>query len=588
MARAAVVAWVVVTWCLGSAEAFSRQAAGTSAQLRVHGQTTFVSRSPEPHQQPQLLTRMWSSVESGGDGAEKRNTNPGRSLLQELMRRLRGLLRRPPFAWLLKARTDVTGRPRKRFPPAFLYSGLISLMLLWQLARPTPVSQPIEVPFSDFLHIVDTKPDMLKDVRISPTRWDFTCDSGLETRARASAEARRARAAARANPPPQATEEQTTQAPSSSLASLPKRAVLSVTSTMRGKSASSAPAATSLPAPAPPQVFFTRPVPAPQNLVERLHQAEVPFRATRPKGSGAQLLLVAYIGVLIFLSRRMRNGMSGGSAGKRRSDELRQTSFDEVAGIDVAKREVAEIVDMLKSPSRYATVGARIPSGVLLVGPPGTGKTMLARAMASESQVPFFYCSGSEFMELFVGVGASRVRKIFEKAKKAAPCILFIDELDALGRSRSMGSFAMKDNSESDQTLNQLLTCMDGIDTSNNGVIVIAATNRVSVLDDALLRPGRFDRVVNVPLPDEKGRAEIVRAQTRKIRLEDPASTIPVVAKLTNGKSGAELAGLVNEAAIRTARRGGEALSTDDFLDAIRTSEDARSKAGGKFPFGLT
>jgi len=240
-------------------------------------------------------------------------------------------------------------------------------------------------------------------------------------------------------------------------------------------------------------------------------------------------------------------------------------TFKDVAGVDEAKFELQELVAFLRDPKSYGRLGARVPKGVLLVGPPGTGKTLLAKAVAGEAGVPFFSISGSEFVEMFVGVGAARVRDLFEQARKAAPCIIFIDELDALGRSRIAGGFGGTD--EKEQTLNQLLAELDGFDPSA-GVILLAATNRPEILDPALLRAGRFDRQVLVDRPDRKGRLEILKVHVGKVRLA-PDIDLDVIAGLTTGFTGADIANLVNEAAIVATRRNGEAVSLSDFTEAI-------------------
>ena len=239
--------------------------------------------------------------------------------------------------------------------------------------------------------------------------------------------------------------------------------------------------------------------------------------------------------------------------------------FDDVAGIDEAKEELQEVVTFLKQPERFTAVGARIPKGVLLVGPPGTGKTMLAKAIAGEAGVPFFSISGSEFVEMFVGVGASRVRDLFKKAKDNAPCLIFIDEIDAVGRQRGAGIGG--GNDEREQTLNQLLTEMDGFE-GNTGIIIIAATNRPDVLDTALLRPGRFDRQVTVDAPDLKGRLEILKVHSRNKKL-DPTVSLEAIARRSPGFTGADLANLLNEAAILTARRRKDAITLSEIDDAV-------------------
>jgi cell division protease FtsH len=276
------------------------------------------------------------------------------------------------------------------------------------------------------------------------------------------------------------------------------------------------------------------------------------------------------IGFWFFMMRQMQGGGKGGafSFGKSKArliDENSNTvTFADVAGCDEAKEEVFEIVDFLRDPQKFQKLGGRIPHGVLLVGPPGTGKTLLARAIAGEAKVPFFSISGSDFVEMFVGVGASRVRDMFENAKKNSPCIIFIDEIDAVGRHRGAGMGG--GNDEREQTLNQMLVEMDGFE-SNSGVIVVAATNRSDVLDRALLRPGRFDRQVHVGLPDIRGREQILQVHMRKVPI-DPDVNAAVLARGTPGFSGADLANLVNESALFAARRGKRAVDMKDFEDA--------------------
>ena len=278
------------------------------------------------------------------------------------------------------------------------------------------------------------------------------------------------------------------------------------------------------------------------------------------------LPMVLIIGVWIFFMRQMQSGggkaMSfGKSRAKLLTENQHKVTFKDVAGIDEAKEEVEEIIDFLKDPKKFTRLGGRIPKGVLLVGSPGTGKTLLAKAIAGEAGVPFFSISGSDFVEMFVGVGASRVRDLFVQGKKSAPCIIFIDEIDAVGRHRGAGLGGGHD--EREQTLNQLLVEMDGFE-SNEGVIIIAATNRPDVLDPALLRPGRFDRNVVVPKPDVKGREEILKVHASKTPLELDVN-IDVIARGTSGFSGADLSNLVNEAALLAARKGKEKLSMYEF-----------------------
>ncbi|MBW1991787.1 MAG: ATP-dependent zinc metalloprotease FtsH [Deltaproteobacteria bacterium] len=281
------------------------------------------------------------------------------------------------------------------------------------------------------------------------------------------------------------------------------------------------------------------------------------------------LPMLVLIAIWIFFMRQMQTG--GGKAmsfGKSRARLMTESSvkvtFKDVAGIEEAKEEVAEIIDFLKDPKKFTRLGGRIPKGILLVGPPGSGKTLLARAIAGEAGVPFFSISGSDFVEMFVGVGAARVRDLFIQAKKNSPCIVFIDEIDAVGRHRGAGLGGGHD--EREQTLNQLLVEMDGFET-NEGVILIAATNRPDVLDPALLRPGRFDRQVVVPIPDVKGREEILKVHTRKVPLETSVD-LNVLARSTPGFSGADLENLVNEAALLAARVNRDAVSMEDFEQA--------------------
>ncbi|WP_417685136.1 ATP-dependent zinc metalloprotease FtsH [Pseudidiomarina gelatinasegens] len=293
--------------------------------------------------------------------------------------------------------------------------------------------------------------------------------------------------------------------------------------------------------------------------------------------------MILLIGVWIFFMRQMQGGGGGRGAmsfGKSKarlmSDDQIKTTFADVAGCDEAKEEVSELVDYLKDPSRFQHLGGKIPTGVLMVGPPGTGKTLLAKAIAGEARVPFFSISGSDFVEMFVGVGASRVRDMFEQAKKAAPCIIFIDEIDAVGRQRGAGLGGGHD--EREQTLNQMLVEMDGFE-GNEGIIVIAATNRPDVLDPALLRPGRFDRQVMVGLPDVRGREQILKVHMRKVPLGKDVEA-SVIARGTPGFSGADLANLVNEAALFAARGNKKVVAMEEFekaKDKIMMGAERRS-----------
>ncbi|MGJ3264604.1 MAG: ATP-dependent zinc metalloprotease FtsH [Salinarimonas sp.] len=320
-------------------------------------------------------------------------------------------------------------------------------------------------------------------------------------------------------------------------------------------------------------------VPEGANIVSTLRENGVEIVAEPPPSDGAGSLIGALLPILLlvflffFLLRRMRGGGAGGaggltSVGKSKAKLLTEAhgkvTFDDVAGIDEAKEDLQEIVEFLKDPQKFQRLGGRIPRGVLLVGSPGTGKTLTARAVAGEANVPFFTISGSDFVEMFVGVGASRVRDMFEQAKKNSPCIIFIDEIDAVGRHRGAGLGG--GNDEREQTLNQLLVEMDGFE-ANEGVIIIAATNRPDVLDPALLRPGRFDRQIVVPAPDVLGREKILNVHCRKVPLA-PDVDIKTVARGTPGFSGADLMNLVNEAALLAARRGKRIVTMQEFEDA--------------------
>ncbi|CAM8948491.1 unnamed protein product [Rhodiola kirilowii] len=336
-----------------------------------------------------------------------------------------------------------------------------------------------------------------------------------------------------------------------------------------------------------------------QELLQKFREKNVDFaahNAQEDSGSGLLNLIgnlafpLIVIGGLFLLSRRSSGGGPGGpglpfgvgqSKAKFQMEPNTGVTFDDVAGVDEAKQDFMEVVEFLKRPERFTAVGARIPKGVLLVGPPGTGKTLLAKAIAGEAGVPFFSISGSEFVEMFVGVGASRVRDLFKKAKENAPCIVFVDEIDAVGRQRGTGIGG--GNDEREQTLNQLLTEMDGFE-GNTGVIVIAATNRADILDAALLRPGRFDRQVSVDVPDVRGRTEILKVHGSNKKFDKDVS-LEVVAMRTPGFSGADLANLLNEAAILAGRRGKTAISSkevDDSIDRIVAGMEGTVMTDGK------
>jgi cell division protease FtsH len=338
--------------------------------------------------------------------------------------------------------------------------------------------------------------------------------------------------------------------------------------------------------------FVTQTPPDDPKMIDDLLSNNVEVKVVEPNQHGLLMTIfinwfpmLLLIGVWIFFMRQMQGGAGGRGAmsfGKSKArmlgeDQVKIT-FADVAGVEEAKDEVAELVEFLRDPSKFQRLGGKIPSGVLMVGSPGTGKTLLAKAIAGEAKVPFFTISGSDFVEMFVGVGASRVRDMFEQAKKHAPCIIFIDEIDAVGRHRGAGLGGGHD--EREQTLNQLLVEMDGFE-GNEGVIVIAATNRPDVLDPALLRPGRFDRQVVVPLPDVRGREQILKVHMRKVPMADNAKA-SVIARGTPGFSGADLANLVNEAALFAARSNKRLVDMEDLekaKDKIMMGTERRSMA---------
>jgi cell division protease FtsH len=325
------------------------------------------------------------------------------------------------------------------------------------------------------------------------------------------------------------------------------------------------------------EAFTTTPVATDTNLTELLEEKGVEYTGTAPERMNVLLVLliqslpfILILGIAFFALRQVQKGGGGGAMGfgkskaKMLTEKQGRVTFADVAGIDEAREELEEIVEFLRDPQRFSKLGGQIPKGALLVGSPGTGKTLLARAIAGEAGVPFFTISGSDFVEMFVGVGASRVRDMFEQAKKNAPCIVFIDEIDAVGRHRGHG--LGNSNDEREQTLNQLLVEMDGFE-ANEGIIIIAATNRPDVLDPALLRPGRFDRQVVVPVPDIEGREKILAVHMKKVPLA-PDVNPRTIARGTPGFSGADLANLVNEAALLAARRSKRLVAMQEFEDA--------------------
>ncbi len=325
-------------------------------------------------------------------------------------------------------------------------------------------------------------------------------------------------------------------------------------------------------------IYYVKKVGQDNTLIPLLDENKVPYGGYNETNWLTEILfswvipIFIFFGIWMLLTSRMQKNMGGGILGMGSSKKLvnsekPNTKFSDVAGVQEAKEEVKEIVDFLKYPERYMNLGAKIPKGVLLVGPPGTGKTLLAKAVAGEADVPFFSVSGSSFIEMFVGVGASRVRDLFENAKKDAPSIIFIDEIDAIGKSRSAGGM-MGGNDEREQTLNQLLAEMDGFDSDNSPVIILAATNRPEVLDAALLRPGRFDRQVLVDKPDFKGRIQILKVHIEKIKIADDVD-LDEIARLTAGLAGADLANIINEAALLAGRANKDEVEQKDFFEAV-------------------
>ncbi len=325
-------------------------------------------------------------------------------------------------------------------------------------------------------------------------------------------------------------------------------------------------------------VYLVRKVGPDSTLIPLLDEKKVPYGGYSETNWFTEMLfswvlpIFIFFGIWMFLANRMQKNIGGGILGMGSSKKLvnsekPKVKFEDVAGVEEAKEEVKEIIDFLKFPDRYISLGAKIPKGVLLVGPPGTGKTLLAKAVAGEAEVPFFSVSGSSFIEMFVGVGASRVRDLFENAKKEAPSIIFIDEIDAIGKSRAAAGM-MGGNDEREQTLNQLLAEMDGFSSDASPVIVLAATNRPEVLDPALLRPGRFDRQVLVDKPDFKGRVDILKVHVKEIKLSDDVN-LEEIGRLTAGLAGADLANIINEAALLAGRKSKEEVEQNDLVEAV-------------------
>ncbi len=324
------------------------------------------------------------------------------------------------------------------------------------------------------------------------------------------------------------------------------------------------------------KIYTTRVIPGDNDLVKLLDKEKIDYTGFSETNWFTEMFgwlfpFLIIIGIWMFFAGRMQKSMGGGLLGmgnskKLISSEKPKTKFDDVAGVEEAKEEVQEIVDFLKYPGRYVEIGAKIPKGVLLVGSPGTGKTLLAKAVAGEADVPFFSVSGSSFIEMFVGVGAARVRDLFEQAKKDAPSIIFIDEIDAIGKSRAAGA-QMGGNDEREQTLNQLLAEMDGFGT-DTPVIILAATNRPEILDAALLRPGRFDRQVLVDKPDFEGRVKILKVHMKNVKMDDDVD-VEEIARLTAGLAGADLANIVNEAALLAGRKSQKTVKQQDIFEAV-------------------
>ena len=336
----------------------------------------------------------------------------------------------------------------------------------------------------------------------------------------------------------------------------------------------------------PTTVHVAQRLSLPPGILSQLQQAGTVVSAAAPSRSFLQLFVavlpIMYIGAMVGVLYKFYHDSVGDvgsqSATKQLTGKQTGPSFDMVAGIDQAKQQVREVVELLKQPEKYTRMGAKVPKGILLVGPPGTGKTLLAKCVAAEAEVPFFYCSGSEFVEIFAGRGASRVRNLFKRARKNGPSIVFIDELDALGKARSSG---FSSNEERDQTLNELLTAMDGFGAEEDQtVVVIGATNRYEVLDAALTRPGRFDRIIKVGLPNEQGRCEILNVHLKNTPCEMDID-VEAVGREAVGMSGAELAGLVNEAKIGAVREGSRGVGTRHLEVALRGFQVSRGRGGG-------
>jgi len=333
--------------------------------------------------------------------------------------------------------------------------------------------------------------------------------------------------------------------------------------------------------------FYTLPVAVGSDVMELMTRAGCVVRAAPRAGISALTaltwaILIAYIAAMSSAARSLyRGGIGNVGRRARGGPEAEAITFDDVAGIGEARGEVEELRDLFASQRKYAKAGARAPKGILLVGPPGTGKTLLAKALATEAKVPFLYCSGSDFVEIFAGRGAARVRHLFARAAKLAPCIVFIDELDALGRARREGP-GLSWNDESEQTLNQLLAAMDGVEP-NRGIVVLAATNRLAVLDNALVRPGRFDRILQISPPDANGRAEILRVHAKSKNLA-PDVDLDALAVSTPGFVGADLAALCNEAAIRAVRDQRDLITRADFYDALDSYFKTRKRPPSIIP----
>ena len=584
-----------------------------------------------------FLSSTKSSDANGSTGgiASNNETNPNKHNKEQRKFRLPNLLKQFQAAiikirsnqLLYFARFQSLSRRSKMIVliQFMLFFGGMSSIMNRIYIRNSPVPPPIEISYSSFLDLIENKPVVLNrygndnafipkidHVRIGSDRYVYRLYNSNNNKPISPLSSSLSSSSLSAT--------DTSTATNSASESISKQRQPRLSNKKRSKQ------------PTPPSYIqaYTKKVSATPELINQLRTNDISFaaavipRASSTLAVAARTILIGFYCIILFRLYRTisGSGITGGSnkndaVGKlaNRGSDLPLATFDEIQGIDTAKLEVMELVDVLRNPDKYAILGARAPTGLLLVGPPGTGKTMLARATAATAGVPLLYCSGSDFVEMFVGRGAARVRQLFERATKLAPCIIFIDELDALGKSRDFGGNAFgnglmsRSNDEAEQTLNQLLACMDGLDSSRQ-VCVLAATNRKEVLDPALIRPGRFDRIVKLELPNAYGREQILRVHASKLPGfiegsgldvdrsnalgKDRMVDLSAIAAVTDGWSGAELEFLVNEAAIRAVRRVSSALQRGatplgdivphvearDFEESLRSFYETRRPKG--------